>query len=195
VPNCDSTRAVLSRFVGIFLKDWACGLSVVRRSGNEAPRRSLSYLSHRDLAAFLAISNRFLAVMPAAPRLSAHAPQRHGGGVLAVLGSDILDLACRDLRDHNRVTGSVGWSLFAFGPLGIGVVQCLAVSFARKGQPMALILYQNRSTGWPSDTYPWCCSGQEEGWDHFHWDSHRSCFYPSFRGPLKNQTRPPLKSN
>ena len=35
-------------------------------------------------AAFLAIADRFLAVIPARARLTAHAPQRDGGGILAV---------------------------------------------------------------------------------------------------------------
>src|ERR1700741_5110684 len=48
------------------------------------------------------------------PRLAAHAAQRHGGGVLAVLGGDVLDLACGDSGDHDGVADGVGRALLAF---------------------------------------------------------------------------------
>jgi hypothetical protein len=51
------------------------------------------------------------------PRLAAHAPQRHGGGVLlAVLGGDGFDLADGDL---GGVAAGVGAVLFAFWTSGI----------------------------------------------------------------------------
>src|SRR5262245_56267318 len=35
------------------------------------------------------------------PRLPAHAPERHGGGVFAVVRGHVLDLPRRDLGDHD----------------------------------------------------------------------------------------------
>ena len=55
-----------------------------------------------------------LSVIPLAGALPLHAPQRHGSGLHAVIRGDALDLASSDLGNHNRVTDSVGWSLFAF---------------------------------------------------------------------------------
>jgi hypothetical protein len=53
------------------------------------------------------------------PRLPAHAAQRDGSGVLAVLRSDVLNLAGRDLGDPDDVADSVGGAFFALGPRGI----------------------------------------------------------------------------
>jgi hypothetical protein len=68
---------------------------------------------------------------------------------------------------------------------------------APKGRDDGFNLYQNRSRGWPGDTYPWCFSGSAEGRNHCHCDLHRRRFDPSLRGPLKikpghrsNQMRP-----
>src|SRR6266568_6172683 len=55
---------------------------------------------------------------PRSPRLAAHAPQRHGGGVLAVLGGDVLDLAGGDLGDHDGVADGVGRALLALRASG-----------------------------------------------------------------------------
>src|SRR4051794_15227474 len=49
---------------------------------------------------------------------AAHAPQCNGGGVLAVLGGDVLDLASGDTGDHDGVADGVGWALFAFRASG-----------------------------------------------------------------------------
>jgi hypothetical protein len=48
------------------------------------------------------------------PRLTAHTPQRHGGGVLAVIRHLVLDLAGGDSRDHDGALVGVGGALFAF---------------------------------------------------------------------------------
>ena len=68
------------------------------------------YFPQRIPAAFFAISLCFLAVLAAA-RLAAHAPQRHSGGVLAVLGGDVFHLTGGDL---GGVAAGVGGALFAF---------------------------------------------------------------------------------
>ncbi len=72
--------------------------------------------------AFCRFFCNFLAALGAqslGPRLAAHAPQRHGGGVLAVLGGDILDLAGRDLGDQDGVADGVAGRLSPLGPLGM----------------------------------------------------------------------------
>jgi hypothetical protein len=51
---------------------------------------------------------------PSRPRLAPHAPQRHGGGVLATLGGCILNLAGRDPHDVDRVADYIGGALLAF---------------------------------------------------------------------------------
>src|SRR5207237_15452 len=51
-------------------------------------------------------------------RPAAHAPQRHRGGVLAVLGRDALDLAGRNLGNHDGVADGIGGTLLAFGTSG-----------------------------------------------------------------------------
>ena len=48
------------------------------------------------------------------PRLPAHAPQRHSGGVFAVLGDNVVEFAGRDLADHDGALVHVGGALFAF---------------------------------------------------------------------------------
>jgi hypothetical protein len=48
------------------------------------------------------------------PRLSAHTPQRHGGGILSVIRYLVLDVARRDPADHDGALVSVGGALFAF---------------------------------------------------------------------------------
>ena len=61
----------------------------------------------------------FLGRHPGGPSLTAHAPQRHGCGVLAVLGGgSFAYLACGDPTDHNGGTDYVGGAPFAFRPLG-----------------------------------------------------------------------------
>jgi len=55
---------------------------------------------------------------PRSPRLAAHAPQRHGGGVLAVIRGQVVNLAGRDLGDHDGVADVVGWPLLAFRASG-----------------------------------------------------------------------------
>lgn len=67
---------------------------------------------------FLGYLFPFLGCHPGRPRLAAHTPQRHGGGVLAVLGGDVLNLTGGDLGDHDGVADSVGWPLFAFRASG-----------------------------------------------------------------------------
>jgi hypothetical protein len=66
------------------------------------------------LAAFLAISLRFRAESPSARALPPAAPERHGGGVLAVIRGDVLNLASGDLGDHDGVVDGVNGALFAF---------------------------------------------------------------------------------
>jgi hypothetical protein len=48
------------------------------------------------------------------PRPPAHAPQRHGGGILAVIGGHVLDLTSRNPGDKDSVTVYVRVALFAF---------------------------------------------------------------------------------
>ena len=43
---------------------------------------------------------------PFSPRLPAHAPQRYSGGVLAVVGGDVLNLAGGYLGYHDGVGGA-----------------------------------------------------------------------------------------
>src|ERR1017187_1167715 len=50
--------------------------------------------------------------------LSAHAPKRHGGGVLAVIRGHVFDLAHRDLGDHDGAGVHVGGALFALWASG-----------------------------------------------------------------------------
>ena len=52
------------------------------------------------------------------PRFATHAPQRHGGGVLAVLGGQVLDLAGGDTGDHDGIADGVGGPLLAFRASG-----------------------------------------------------------------------------
>jgi hypothetical protein len=52
------------------------------------------------------------------PCLTAHPAQRHGGGVLAVLGERFLDLARRDPHDMDGVANHVGRTLLAFRACG-----------------------------------------------------------------------------
>jgi hypothetical protein len=47
--------------------------------------------------------------------LSAPTPKRYGGGVLAVIGDRVLDLAGRDPHDVNSVADHVAGSALAFG--------------------------------------------------------------------------------
>src|SRR5947207_5548035 len=49
------------------------------------------------------------------PRLTAHAAQGHGGGILAVVGGHILDLARRNLGDYDGAGVHVSGALFALG--------------------------------------------------------------------------------
>src|ERR1700682_3153184 len=51
---------------------------------------------------------------PGRPRFPAHAPQRDRSGVLPVLGGDVLNLAGRDLADHDGSADDVGGALLAF---------------------------------------------------------------------------------
>jgi hypothetical protein len=51
-------------------------------------------------------------------------------------------------------------------------------------------LYQNRDTGWPADTDLGHFPGPAKGRNPCHRDLRRRCLDPSFRGPLKDQTRP-----
>src|SRR5258708_1744793 len=65
------------------------------------------------------------------PRLAAHAPQRHGGGVLAIIRGDVLDLAGRDPADQDGVADGVGGTLFPLGaswPCCLHPLGCLAAS-------------------------------------------------------------------
>jgi hypothetical protein len=48
------------------------------------------------------------------PRLSAHAPKRHGCGVFAVIRHPVLDLADSDSSNHDGALVGVGGALFAF---------------------------------------------------------------------------------
>ena len=48
----------------------------------------------------------------------AHAPQRHGGGVLAVIRHLVLDLAGRDPADHSGALIGVGGAFLAFWSTG-----------------------------------------------------------------------------
>ena len=68
-------------------------------------------LLQRFSAAFLAISLRRFAVVPAARALPT---MRHGAGVLAVLGGDVLNLASGDLGDHDGVADGFGGGALAF---------------------------------------------------------------------------------
>ena len=52
------------------------------------------------------------------PRISAPAPQRHGGGVSAVDRHLVLDLAGGDPRDHDGAPVGVSWAVFAFRSTG-----------------------------------------------------------------------------
>jgi hypothetical protein len=56
----------------------------------------------------------FLGRHPGSPRLTAHTPQRHGGGVLAVIRSQVLNLASGYPADHDGVADGVGGTFFAF---------------------------------------------------------------------------------
>src|SRR6059058_2905528 len=49
------------------------------------------------------------------PRLPAHTAKRHGGGVLAVIGDLVLDLAGRDPHDVDGVADHVAGAALAFG--------------------------------------------------------------------------------
>src|SRR5207253_2267035 len=81
-----------------------------KREGKELIRGSngRSYLVQRDLAAFLAISFRRLADIPSARALP---PMRHGGGVLAVIRGQVVNLAGCDPHDMNRVADYIGRAL------------------------------------------------------------------------------------
>ena len=58
-----------------------------------------------------------------------HAPQRHGGGVLAVISGQVVNLAGGDPHDMDSVADHVGGGRFSpFGPLGILIWSCFPVS-------------------------------------------------------------------
>jgi hypothetical protein len=78
-----------------------------------------------DLGTF-ALSQRSRTPLPA------HAPQRNGGGVLAVIRGHVLDFAGGDLADHDSAGVHIGRALFAFWASGHYVTTryCLAASIA-----------------------------------------------------------------
>src|SRR5260370_41854426 len=55
---------------------------------------------------------------PLRPRLPAHAPQRHGGGVLALIRGQVVNLASRDLADHDGGSDYVSGSFLALRSSG-----------------------------------------------------------------------------
>jgi len=79
------------------------------------------YLLQRLLAAFLAISLRRLGGHPLSPCLATHAPQRHGGGVLAVLGvmSSISPVAILAITTALPMASAGRFS--PFGPRGMSL--------------------------------------------------------------------------
>src|SRR5439155_26928559 len=72
-------------------------------------------------------------------RLSAHAAQRHGGGVLAVVRGKVVNLAGRDLADHDGGPDHVGGALFAFRSSGHVIVPQLVNKKAMGEQTWRLI--------------------------------------------------------
>ena len=72
----------------------------------------------RVAAAFLTISVRLRADIPAARALPPHSPQCHGGGVLAVVRHLVFDLPGRHPHDHNGALVGVGGAFFAFWASG-----------------------------------------------------------------------------
>jgi hypothetical protein len=63
-------------------------------------------------------SLRRLAVMPFARAFPPIRPSATAAAVLAVLGSDVLNLACRDPHDMDRVADYIGGAFFALRASG-----------------------------------------------------------------------------
>src|SRR5947207_14128305 len=104
------------------LTDFTLGRSWVEKTASVSRSISIEVDSKRIAELFPARSCGLLRNLfplpgrhPRRPSLPAHAPQRHSGGILAVIRGNVLNLAGRDLGDHDGSADGIGGALLTLG--------------------------------------------------------------------------------